>query len=87
MNGIPRDLKVLSYKDFCIRCEELYDLFWDSFAPFFDIAIYRDYLLEEVEFAQNAEKQEMLAGQCWEFLMGDIDRSQLYIVLATIRRY
>lgn len=86
MNKIPKELKITSFKDFCIRCEDLYDLFWEEFAPFFDIAIYRDYLLENVLFSPNFDRQEMLAGKCWEFLMGDIDRNDLYVVLAIVRR-
>lgn len=78
-------LRVYSFLDFCIRCEEIYAYFWENFAPFFDIAIYRDYLLEEVPFSQNAEKQEMYAGLAWEFLMGDIFRRDLYSAISSKR--
>lgn len=85
MRDVPKNLRVFSFKDFCIRCEELYDLFWEYFAPFFDIAIYRDYLLEDVCFSNSKDKQEMLAGKCWEFLMGDIDKNDLYSLIVIVR--
>lgn len=78
-------LKIHSFLDFCIRCEEIYEFFWEEFTPNFNIGIYRDYLLDEVVFSENEEKQRALAGICWEFLMGDIDRIQLYDILASKR--
>lgn len=83
---MPKELKILSFKDFCIRCDEVYDAFWEYFAPFFDITIYRDYLLENVEFSNKSDKQDQLAGLAWEYLMGDIDREELFWSLACYRR-
>ena len=70
-------LKILSFKDFCIRREEVYSTFWVEYAPFFDIAEYRDYLLEEVVLAKSNLMQTKLAGIIWEYLMGDIDDDEL----------
>lgn len=73
-----RVLKIHNFFDFCIRCDEIYEYFWDFYAPFFDFAEYRDYLLYKVHFHDNKDKQEMYAGFCWEYLMGDILKSELY---------
>lgn len=75
---IPRELMVYSFKDFCIRCDDLYDFFWEHYAPFNDIAIYRDYLLFDVFFSKSEFRQEMFAGACWEYLMGDLNTQQLF---------
>lgn len=83
---MPKELKVFSFFDFCIRCEEIYNYFWDFYAPFFDIAIYRDYLLENVKFSENKEKQRGLAGICWEFLMNDINKKELYEIARKKRK-
>ena len=86
MSNIPRIMIIISFKDFCIRCEEIYQYFWENFAPFFDIAIYRDYLLYEVEFSNKNDKQEQIAGKCWEFLMGDLTNEELFYFFASIKR-
>jgi hypothetical protein len=75
---LPNSLKVSNSKDFCMRCEDIYDTFWERFAPFFDISIYRDYLLEQVEFSKKASRQLKMAGVAWEFLMGDLTRGELF---------
>lgn len=80
MKRIPRKLRLYSFKDFCIRYEEIYDYFWDCYASFNDIAIYRDYILEKVHLADSPARQEFLAGLIWEFLMGDIDESDMFYV-------
>ena len=85
-NELPSELKILSFKDFCIRCEEVYDTFWEYFAPFFDIAIYRDYLLYDVKLSNNEDNQETLAEKAWEFLMGDINGEDLYWYFASLKR-
>lgn len=85
---LPNELKIEDFKDFCLRCDKIYDLFWGNFAPFFDIAIYRDYLLQEVTFAYSENNQTKLAGIAWEFLMGDIDQNELfYIFIHLPRKY
>lgn len=83
---IPNTLKIISFKDFCIRCEEIYQYFWENFAPFFDIAIYRDYLLDKVYFSSKKERQEQVAGKCWEYLMGDLTSSELFYFFASTKR-
>lgn len=83
---LPIELKVIDFKDFCIRCDEIYDLFWENFAPFFDIATYRYYLLNDVLFSTNENKQEAFAGIAWEYLMGDILKEQLYEFWTHARR-
>lgn len=82
---IPNELKVFSFKDFCIRCEDIYDYFWEQYAPFFDIVEYRDYLLFIVKFNERKLEQDRLAGVCWEFLMGDIDTETLFEILEKTR--
>ena len=76
--SLPITLKIDNSKDFCIRCEDIYDTFWGQFAPFFDIAIYRDYLLYYVSFSKAETRQVNMAGVAWEFLMGDLTRGELY---------
>ena len=83
---IPIELKFYSFKDFCMRCEEIYDVFWEYYAPFFDIEEYRDYILFGVHLADRKIKQEQLAGNIWEFLMGDIDTDTLLCLLANSRK-
>lgn len=78
MKGIPKELRIHSFKDFCIRYEELYDYFWEEYAPERDITEYREYLLSEVSLASSSIKQEYLAGLIWEYLMGDIDIDYLF---------
>lgn len=85
-NTLPSELKILSFKDFCIRCDEVYDAFWEYFAPFFDITIYRDYLLEDTILARKPVRQEQLAGKIWEYLMGDLDRTRLMEFWIHLRR-
>lgn len=85
VDKLPIGLKIIDFKDFCIRCDEIYDLFWENFAPFFDIAEYRQYLLEKVFFSNNKIKQETVAGVVWEYLMGDILKEQLYEFWTHIR--
>lgn len=75
---VPIGLKIVDFKDFCMRCDEIYALFWDDFAPFFDIAKYRAYLLKKVKFSNKQNKQETIAGITWEYLMGDIDKEDLF---------
>lgn len=69
---VPKELKIVSFKDFCIRREEIYDAFWELFAPFNDIIAYRDYILFDIHLSSSKYRQETLAGKIWEYLMGDI---------------
>lgn len=85
MKGIPRELKIHSFKDFCIRYEELYDYFWDKYAPYNDITEYREYLLSDVCLAKSEARQEFLSGLIWEYLMGDIDIDYLFHVYHTCK--
>lgn len=82
---LPSGLKLTDFKDFCIRCEEIYELFWEVFAPFFDITIYRDYLLYGVCFSNNKQRQETISGVAWEYLMGDINRDELIDFMIHLR--
>ena len=75
---LPNGLQIYDFKDFCIRCEEVYNLFWEAYAPFFDITIYREYLLNDVYFSKNKNRQETLAGLVWEYLMGDLSLPHNY---------
>ena len=75
---IYKALEIISYRDFIIRCDEIYEVFWEDFVPNYDIAIYREYLLNSVMFSDKPERQETLAGRAWEYLMGDIDEEDLY---------
>lgn len=85
MKDIPRELILHSFKDFCIRYEEIYDCFWNDYEPYYDIAIYRDYILENVHLANSESRQEFLAGLIWEYLMGDIDISYLFYIYHTCK--
>lgn len=82
---MPVDLKLYSFKDFCIRHNEVYDAFWGYYAPFFDIAIYRDYLLYDVVFSDKPDRQRNIAGVIWEFLMGDLEEEELLDALSNLR--
>lgn len=86
MVDIPRELKIYSLRDFIVRRGEIYSYFWDKFAPFFDIVIYRDYLLYNVKFSNNKSKQENIAGTLWEYLMGDINDIDLMGFFGGYRR-
>ena len=71
-HNIPRELILISYKDFLNRYKDVYESFWQYFVPFFDIGIYRDYLLKVAPLAENPDTQIKRAEQIWEYLMGDI---------------
>lgn len=72
MATIPKELKIHSFKDFCIRCEDIYFYFEEYYAPFFDIGIYRDYIYDKAPLSEKPAKQESYANVIWEYLMGDI---------------
>ena len=76
-----KTLKIRDYKDFCKRCERIYHDFWLFYAPFFSLRDYKNYLYNEIIFIENKKKNKTIADKCWEYLMGDVNRNDLYSIL------